>query len=539
MDEKDSKDSLSRRKFLEKGSAVLAAATALPEIAKAQQAVGKSRDAHAGINETQTGRRNPPLDQAGPVSVYPPESGSNGRTPFQYPFSCAHKRVEAGGWTLLSLVLASLLGGTTALAQREMYPQKEGVPHPLQWNDLPSWMSLDMELRGRLEEQTALGYVSGKDRLYLLTRVYGGLTVRPTRWLTGYLQFHDTHALGLPVRDVASNMRDTFDFRQYYLNFHYKSQVQLIAGRQELKFGDERVVGISDWTNNSRTWDGFGLRVGDKDRIDLFSTSVVNIYPTSLDKHGAGLTFHGAEGNIQTLLPNTSLQPFVLVRAEPRVISQQKVPGTETEVTIGAAWTAQLPLGFDTSGTGDLQRGSYSNDSIHAGAAIVRGGYAAAHLPWKPHIEGEYDYATGNPHRNPRRIGTYDQQYPSDHNAFGLVDLFGFQNIKQDRLNFSLAPTDDFLLLFQGGSLHLASPRDTVYDGTGTSVFPAPAAGFLHDGIGSEFDASAKYIFRKSLVANIGVGHFFPGYVMTSSAHGAPLTLAYFQLTYRFKVDRQ
>jgi hypothetical protein len=46
-------------------------------------------------------------------------------------------------------------------------------------------------------------------------------------------------------------MRDTFDLRQGYLNLHYKSKVQFFAGRQELKFGDERVIGISDWTNKT------------------------------------------------------------------------------------------------------------------------------------------------------------------------------------------------------------------------------------------------------------------------------------------------
>ena len=423
-----------------------------------------------------------------------------------------------------------------AFAQREMYPQKQGVQQPFHFDEIPTWMTLDMELRGRTEAQTSLGYVSGKDRLYELTRVWGGLTVRPTEWLTGYLQFLDTHALGLPLRDVASNMRDVFDFRQGYLNLHYKA-AQVKVGRQELKFGDERVVGISDWTNNSRTWDGADVRIGAKDRIDLFTTSVVTIYPSSLDKHGAGLTFHGVEGNIQSLLPKTSIQPFVLIRALPRVISQQNISGTETEVTFGSYYDATLPHGFSSSGTGALQRGSYSNDSIHAGAAIVRAGYVAANLPWKPHMEGEYDYATGNPHTNPFRIGTYDQQYPSNHNAFGLVDLFGFQNIKQDRLNVSLAPKQNFLLLFQAESLHVASIGDGVYAGDGSSLFNAPAGGFLHDGIGSGFDASAKFIYHKSFVVNIGVGHFFPGYVMTSTGHGAPLTLAYLQFTYRFRVE--
>jgi hypothetical protein len=40
-------------------------------------------------------------------------------------------------------------------------------------------------------------------------------------------------------------MRDSFDLRQGYLDFHYKP-AQLIAGRQELRIGDERVVGLSD-----------------------------------------------------------------------------------------------------------------------------------------------------------------------------------------------------------------------------------------------------------------------------------------------------
>jgi Alginate export len=436
----------------------------------------------------------------------------------------------------LAAIAAALLVSSSAFAQRELYPQKQGIEQSFHVHEVPKWMTLDMELRGRTEDQTSFGYVSGKDWLYELTRVRGGMAVRPISWLTGYLQFQDAHALGLPLRDVASNMRDTFDFRQGYLDFRYES-MQLFVGRQELKFGDERVVGISDWTNISRTWDGVDLRLGDKNRADIFSTSVVQVHPTSLDKHGAGLTFHGVEGNITSLHPGTSIQPFVLIRALPRVISQQTIPGTETEVSFGAYYETKLPFGFDSSGTGVLQRGSYSNDSIHAGAAIIRGGYVAASLPLKPHLEGEYDYATGNKHTNAFRISTYDQQYPSNHDAFGLVDLFGFQNIKQDRINFSLAPGTNFFILFQGESLHVASIRDGVYDGAAGPLVLAPAGGFLHDGIGTGFDALTKYIFRKSWVVNIGVGHLFPGYVLTSTAHGAPLTLAYFQLTYRFKVD--
>jgi hypothetical protein len=436
----------------------------------------------------------------------------------------------------VSAMVAVFAFASSGWSQQALYPQKEGIVQPLHSRDIPSWITLDMELRGRTEEQTSLGYVSGKDRLYELTRVWGGITAVPTNWLTFYGQFMDLHALGLPLEDTAANMRDTFDLRQGYLDFHYKP-VKFIVGRQELRIGDERVVGISDWTNNSRTWDGFYMRIGNVNQLNIFSTSVVTVHPTSLDTHGAGLTFHGVHAKLVTYVPHTTIEPFVLVHALPRVTSQQGVVGSQTEVTFGSYFETKLPFGFDSSGTGDLQRGSYSNDSIHAGAAIIRGGYGTKRLPWQPHLEVEYDYATGNPHTNIDRIGTYDQEYPSNHNAFGLVDLFGFQNIKQDRLNLQLTPHNNLLVLFQGGSLHVATTHDGVYSGAGASLIAAPTGGFKGDGIGSEFDASAKYIYRKSFVTNIGVGHFFPGEVMTSEKHGAPLTYAYLGFTYRFKLE--
>jgi hypothetical protein len=433
---------------------------------------------------------------------------------------------------------ASFATSAVAHAQQVLYPLKEGIVQPFNYQDLPSWMKLDFELRGRTEDQSSLGEVQNKDRAYELTRVWGGLTVVPTNWLTFYGQFMDTHALGLPLADTASNMRDSFDLRQGYLNFHYKP-AQLLVGRFELRIGDERVVGISDWTNNSRTWDGAYLRIGNVNQLNIFTSSVVTVHPTSLDTHGAGLTFHGVHAKLATYVPHTDIEPFVLFHDTRGVTGNQAgVKGNQTEVTFGSYYNTHW-YGFDSSGTGMLQRGSYVGDSIEAGAGIVRAGYGADRLPLKPHLEYEYDYATGNDHTNLNRWSTFDQQYPSNHNAFGLVDLFGFQNIKQQRVNLNLTPKPNLLVLLQGGSLHVATVHDAVYSGAGTSLIAVPTGGFKGDGIGSEFDASAKYIYKKSFVTNLGVGHFFPGEVVTEGlpAKHAPLTYAYIGFTYRFKMQ--
>lgn len=447
--------------------------------------------------------------------------------------------------TLIALAAIVAFSSIHAIAQQTLYadyPQKRGKVEPLQWNDLPSWLTLSMELRGRTEGQTSFNYTQNGDRIYELTRAYGAVEVRPASFLTGYLQFMDTHALGLPTHVVAANMRDAFDLRQGYLDFHERPggvPIEIIAGRQELKFGSERIIGISDWTNNSRSWDGFDARIGDKNRIDIFSTSVVAVHPTSLDKHGAGLNFHGAYGSITTWIPKVHLSPYVLVHTARGVTSNQGIKGNEIETTFGAEIEGSLPTHFDYEANASLQRGSYSNNSIHAGQTFDKLSYTLAKVPWTPRLGGEFDYATGNNNANANVIATYDQSYPSNHNAFGLVDLFGYQNIRQERINLDLGPSKNFTMLFQGGFLDLAQKNDSIYSGSGSVTLKPPTGGFATTSLGQEFDASAKYVFHDHFVANIGVGHLFPGEVLVDNKHGAAETIGYFSLTYRFRVDKQ
>ena len=450
----------------------------------------------------------------------------------QLRIGCSKQSTEASAtdgmrWKRRLMGLAGcLLLGHGALAQQSGlnsqarvyadYPAPQSRVEPFKFKSFPKWMTLDMQLRAREENQSSDKYVSGNDAVYAPTRVWGGLELRPSRNLTAYIQFTDAHALGLPLYYVAGNQRNVFDDRQAFLEFHDKD-VKIIAGRQELRYGEERLVGISNFTNTSRTFDGFLGRVGDKNRLDIFSASVVVVHPTSLDKHGAGLTFHGAVGTITTWVPHMVIQPFVYVKALPRVESQQKIYGTETEVTPGAEVSAKFLGGFYFDALDALQRGSYSNDSIRSTAGYVKAGYTAEKIRWKPRLAGEYDYASGNPDQTADsfRIGTFDQQYPSNHDAFGLTDLFGFQNIKEDRINLDMAPTKGLSLLFQQEWLQVATVHDSVYSGSASATVKPPTGGFLSDDIGREFDASGQYPFlRNNLTLNLGVGHFSPGTLM-------------------------
>jgi hypothetical protein len=437
----------------------------------------------------------------------------------------------------MALILVSQASAQESAVRYIEYPQLQGKVQPLELSGVPKWATFDSQLRARFESQSSDSYISGNEQAYVLTRIYGGMEVRPTHWLTGYIQFIDAQALGLPLKYTAANQRDLFDDRQAYLELHLE-RARIVAGRQELKYGGERLVGISDWTNDSRTWDGFLGRFGGDNRIDVFATSVVTVHPTSLDKHGAGLTFFGAVGTVGTWVPHTVVQPFVFVKAFPTVQGTTGVFGTQTTVTPGAEAAGDYH-GFDFDALGALQRGSYANRSIEAAAGYVKAGYSAAHIWWQPRLRAEYDYASGNPQGDPLRMGTFDQQYPSNHNAFGLTDLFGYQNIKQERINLDMTPVKHLTVLIQEESLQVASRFDNVYSGSAGTTVKAPVTGFRSGDIGHEFDASGKYLFNSYLVMNAGIGHLSSGTLMRENAHGAPLTLAYLGLTYRFKVNRK
>ena len=400
------------------------------------------------------------------------------------------------------------------------YPQKRGKTLGLAWNELPSWMTIGLETRSRTEGQTSFGYVQNADRTYDLTRALGSVEVRPNSHITGYMQFIDTHALGLPLHTVSSNMRDVFDLHQGWLNIHATAgrvPISVISGRQELRFGSERIIGVSDWSNNSRTWDGFDLRIGDRNRVDLFTTSVVTVHPSSLDLHGAGLTFHGAYAQLTHFIPHVHLSPYVLfhdVRVLSPVCRESRAAKRRDDLRIrGPRQAAGAPLlpGQRGAAARKLRQRLDSRGSRHFGEALLqlrpqrscRGIRASERGVRLCHGQRSQQSHYGTRPTTSSILQTTTPLATSISSAT--------RTSARSAINLDLAPTPSFTLLVQGGFLNVAERKDSVYSSSGSATIKAPTAGFASSVIGQEFDVSGKYVFHDYLVANVGVGHLFPG----------------------------
>ena len=82
---------------------------------------------------------------------------------------------------------------------------------------------------------------------------------------------------------MGAEGNDTFDLRQGYIQLGPKSW-NVTAGRQTLAYGDERLIGIAEWNNFSRTFDAAKIHFEQPNfSVDLFAASVVNIYRDSID----------------------------------------------------------------------------------------------------------------------------------------------------------------------------------------------------------------------------------------------------------------
>src|SRR5215471_4725295 len=101
--------------------------------------------------------------------------------------------------------------------------------------------------------------ISENDFLLLRTRVHAGYS--PTDWLTIFGEGQNSSSTG-DRRNPNTQSNGPFDLHQGYVQLGGTKELPLSlkVGRQELIYGDERLVGPYDWDNTGRSFDAAKLR---------------------------------------------------------------------------------------------------------------------------------------------------------------------------------------------------------------------------------------------------------------------------------------
>lgn len=404
---------------------------------------------------------------------------------------------------------------------------------------LPHWLRLVGEFRDREEGRTSYGFAPGKDDAYGLTRLCIGFDMTPTSWFHAFVQARDSEVIGANPKNVTTSMKDVFDLSQAYVEFRdgENGWFSLKAGRQELFFGDERLIGRSDWSNASRSFDAVRLMLRTQHygaRLDLFASSVVKNYVTSFDHVQAGRNFYGANLALTKLVPRATLEPYVYLKTVPSVVGWDKKAGTERLYTSGLRWAGTIPGGFDYRARYSLQSGHFADNSIRAWAWYAVAGYTVPKSRWQPRFSLEYNYASGNRSIGSRVDGTFDLLYPTTHQWRRITDLSGEQNISDLKPGFDFRPTRKLKVYLVGSDLKLASRFDSLYDTTGAVLVKVPKGGALSRDIGKELDICGTYDINRRLQLGAGLGHLYAGQFLKQTTPGAGVSYPYAYLDYKF-----
>jgi Alginate export len=402
------------------------------------------------------------------------------------------------------------------------------------FEELPSWIQIGGQIRGRFEGVSGTSLTNNSPDNYYASRLRIDLGFQPTSWLRFFAEGQDARVAFYNTSPAPNTLYDPLDLRQGYveLKFEGRPGVRFRAGRQELAFGGERLIGPADW-GISRTFDALDLTLSaGQAKVDFIAGSTVLIEPTRFDLHKPGEHVYGAYGSVKRLLPGMNVEPYLLFKQTLNVKSETGVLGDALVLSPGARASGTAPGRIDYALEVVVQRGSYSSDKVVALGDTATVGWTLFDAAIKPRLSVEYNYASGDAATKDGERNTFDQFYPSNHNYYGMIDQFGWKNMKNARAGFDFLPLKKLKVRTDFNEFYLATVKDGLYNSSGTSVVLDRKATSAH--IGSETNTVGLYQYSKVWKFGAGFGHLFAGEYLKESKVAYGYTYPYVMLLGNF-----
>lgn len=401
---------------------------------------------------------------------------------------------------------------------------------------LPAWLRFSGEYRMRAEGFDGGSFKPDTSDAYALSRLRLNMRVSPTYWMRFQFQAQDAQAFWRNTKPDGPPFEDTIDMRQAYIEFGKAETpaVLLRVGRQELAFGEMRLIGHLNWTNTARSFDAARLTLQHtKYKVDVFAASVVNIREGTANKSSGGNNIHGAYGSITKVVPNATIEPYVFWRLARGTKTETGLAGNTDRKVYGVRFVGKLPASFDYNFEAAGQSGSVGTDDIRAVATHAVLGYTVAGLKKKPRFFAEYNYASGDDSVSDGLQKTFDQLYPTGHDKLGLSDQVGWRNIHNLRGGAEYKATSKLTLMASYHTWWLASATDALYNAAGAAVVKV-ADGSAGRHVGQEADVQMTYTLNATTSIGAGYANLWPGTFLKNATPGKQYRTPYMMLTYSF-----
>lgn len=419
------------------------------------------------------------------------------------------------------------------------------VPNPDGWlfpvteldKSLPSWLQFGGQFRDRVEGQIGFHYAPTNDG-YDLTQLRVGVYIKPINWFKIVAVTQDSRVFFNHHVGNVPPYQNIWDLREAYATIGDgdSSWITATVGREILSFGDERVIGPSDWLNMGRTFDTARVDLHANGlKLAVFASSVIIARDGVIDHHMEGNNLYGLYASLGKLIPHATVEPYLLWRVAPAGVALPENGnglGALSEVT-GGARLAGTAGSVDFDLEMNKQTGSLGPKTIDAWAGHWNAGYVIQKTPVKPRLFVEYNYASGNKNPNGSTWSTHDEIYPSAHDKMDFADQFGWRNIQDLRAGVQENLGRMWTLNEVVDNVWLASKYDAMYSSSGAISVPAhPNVTSTHAGTELELIAECKQ--NKHITYGFGWAHLFPGAFLNQTTPGRDYSYPFAYSTYVF-----
>lgn len=400
-------------------------------------------------------------------------------------------------------------------------------PPPPKWYD---WLTIGGELRLRPEFYAKFApfvpvRIGTSRDAYVLIRARLNFDARPVNHLRVFIQpqfarsFADSESTiantGLPANQI--------DLHQGFVEFDKigNAPVAVKAGRMELMYGDQRLIGNLDWNNFGRNFDGARLRLGTTNTwwVDTFWTWIRrNSMP---NQYFSGIYGHWNPGDWLTLEPYT-----LYLRTNAAGIGG----GSYNNVTVGLRAVGKVG-NWGYNAEVPVQVGKSGSQNLFANAAIANVHYTFP-AKLKPMLAGEFSYASGDSTPGVGTVKTFNQLFPTFHAKHGNMDLVGWQNIYDAKGHVSIRPSDATKVQLEYHAFWLPEPADGLYAASGAQLRAGAAGAGRY--VGQEVDVEVFWNWNKYADFKAGYSIFKGGAFLKNTGASSIAHWGYVQATARF-----
>jgi hypothetical protein len=329
--------------------------------------------------------------------------------------------------------------------------------------------------------------------------------------------------------------RKRLDFNQAFVDVSYprtvlpadQAYLTLRLGRQEIDFGDERLLAVREGPNTRQSFDGARLILNSSEgRVDVFALRVDPDETGYFDNDpswshatvwGVYSTFPLTTKSTAAKLNNISLDLFYIGFQHGGAQFNQGI-GDELRHSVGGRlWRAHHINGLDFNLFGVYQFGSFSGKQISAFSAAIDAGYKFFNLPWAPRIAGSLQVSSGDSSLHGSRLETFNAMFPAGYYYGGALDeQIGPANAIILQSELDLHPTATLVINLKTLFAWREDTADGLYNVPGGLVLSGTSNGRQY--VGASPQVLITQQFGRHLSVSWNYYHFFRGGFLTSQA---------------------